>query len=820
MRSGDDLPPFPVIVGAPRSGTTMLRLMLDAHPDLAVPPETGFLALLPGLHGEGDALRESALQVITRYPSEAPGWADFGIAEADLALCFAAIHPFTVASAARAFYRLYASRFGKSRGGDKTPSYCFHIAAISRLMPEARFIHLVRDGRDVALSLRDLWFAPGREMETLAAHWVAHVAAAESSAVEAPRLRVHYEELVLQPELVLRRICEFIELPFHEDMLRSHERATQRLGEPADRVWLDGSFRVSREQRLHQQRNACLPPAHARVHAWRREMRPDDILRFAAIAGPLLHRLGYMTDTNERTESVVRAEPPLRILLAIGFLSYRSGAELFVRDLALGLQRRGHSVIVYAPLIGDLGDDLRSACVSCVTDLSMVASAPELLIGNTCRETVLALGHFAGVPAISVCHDRVHPHGMPPKFARVRRHVAVDANTYERLVLENGIAADRVKTIFNGVDTARFARRSLLPARPQRAVIFGNMATAGAETEAVRRACAKRGITLDVVGKESGNQAREPAMVLPQYDLVFAKARCALEAMAVGCAVVVLNQGMGMGEMVHSSRVPFMRQWNFGRRLLIDAIDEASVGAQIDRYDAIDAAIVCDMIRNAATLDGMVDAFCALAGEVVAEAAAHPMSAQAEWREFAAYTDHVHHWLDAAHAQLHDALGDAAAARRQAGEVEQRARQSSSEEAVANRALRDEIVTLATQQRDAGARLESAAVLARATADRVEQEQARHASAEAALREELATLTRQAAERSQREQDKHAAIVAELREALTALTVRQSDTLGKLGAARGQVSELRDALIAVRASYSWRLTGPLRWIASFLRPRR
>jgi len=822
MRGEHDMPPMPVIVGAPRSGTTMLRLMLDAHPDLAVPPETGFLSELAAMRSEGQALRAGALQAITSYPPDAPAWADFGLGADDLAESFAAIEPFTATSAARAFYRLYAARFGKKRWGDKTPSYCFHMAAISNLLPEARFVHLVRDGRDVALSLRDVWFRPGNGMDDLAADWIAHVEAAEDVSIDARRLRVHYEELVMHPGRVLRRICEFIELPFHEDMLLFHERTPHRLGEHAARVWLDGSFHVSREQRLHQQRQTFLPPTAARVQAWRRDMAPDDILRFGAIAGPLLHRLGYMTATNERTESAARSERPLRILLVIGFLSYRSGAEMFVHDLALGLQRRGHSVIVYAPTIGNLGDDLRGACVTCVTDLSMIAVTPELIIGNTCRETVLALARFPGVPAISICHDRVHPHGMPPRFARVRRHVAVDANTYERLVLENGIAADRVRTIFNGVDVARFRRRSPLPERPARAAIFGNMATAGAETDAVRRACAERGITLDLVGQESGNQAREPATVLPQYDLIFAKARCALEAMAVGCAVVVLNQGMGMGELVHSSRVPYLRQWNFGRRLLVDPITTDAVGAQIDRYDAADAAIVCDMIRSAATLDQMVDAFSHLAAEVIAEPVPET-TPSVEWQEFAAYTDHVHHWLDAASAQLATARSEAAMACQRVAESKVQAEQAMRGEIAAQQALRNEIIALTAQQRETAERLASAERSAREAGEHTVEERARHAVTQAALREYIAAAAARAEELGASTTLQHATAVrleqadmrvAQLHDELAAM---QRDAAARVNLEASQASALRAALDAMRASYSWRLTGPVRWIAALLR---
>src|ERR1700749_1142202 len=113
--------PMPFIVGSPRSGTTLLRFMLDAHPELAIPPETGFLTLGPKLKGRGDKLRERFFQEVVNYPKSSPNWPDFEIPEGTFRAALAEINPFTVSDGYRAFYRLYAARFGKARWGDKTP---------------------------------------------------------------------------------------------------------------------------------------------------------------------------------------------------------------------------------------------------------------------------------------------------------------------------------------------------------------------------------------------------------------------------------------------------------------------------------------------------------------------------------------------------------------------------------------------------------------------------------------------------------------------------------------------------------------------------
>ena len=132
--------------------------MLDAHPLLAIPPETGFVPAAAALRREGEPARAALLGLIRGFET----WPDFHIPADALAARFAAIPSFTVAEGLRAFYALYAARFSKPRWGDKTPDYGRHVPTIRELLPEARFIHLIRDGRDVALSLRPLWFALAR----------------------------------------------------------------------------------------------------------------------------------------------------------------------------------------------------------------------------------------------------------------------------------------------------------------------------------------------------------------------------------------------------------------------------------------------------------------------------------------------------------------------------------------------------------------------------------------------------------------------------------------------------------------------------------
>lgn len=289
-KAGAGPPPAPFIVGAPRSGTTLLRLMLDAHPELCIPPETGFLPDAAALRGRGGALRRAFFETVTGTRS----WADINLTRERFAAALEEIEPFTVTEGARAFYRAYAARFGKPRWGDKTPLYCLHMVEIERILPEARFVHIIRDGRDVALSLRGLWFSPGDDVEELAAHWRTWLRTARRlGRGRRHYMEVRYEELIADAPAVLRKVCEFVRLDYDPRMERYYERSGERLDEVKTVYRPDGTLLISKEERLHNHRFATRPPEPSRVHRWREEMDAETRSRFAAVAGDLLGELGY-----------------------------------------------------------------------------------------------------------------------------------------------------------------------------------------------------------------------------------------------------------------------------------------------------------------------------------------------------------------------------------------------------------------------------------------------------------------------------------------------------------------------------------------------
>ena len=296
-----DPAPAPFIVANPGSGTTLLRMMLDAHSQLAIPPETHFV---PDLIERSREIRRSHDRRPTGEELAAAiaanrRWGDFGLDETTLAKRMSGRRGQSGAKAAiRAFYELYAEQHGKRRWGDKTPDYIQSIRRIGRTLPEAHFVHLVRDGRDVALSRRrwrERAGAKERPVGEWASQWRRWITTARKQAGDVENYaEFRYEDLVTDTEATLRRICDFCALEFEPAMLDYHERAGERLAE-MDRALPpeDGKGARPAEHRQAKHAMTAAPPQEEKVEEWRRQMSDSDRAEFEAEAGELLAELGY-----------------------------------------------------------------------------------------------------------------------------------------------------------------------------------------------------------------------------------------------------------------------------------------------------------------------------------------------------------------------------------------------------------------------------------------------------------------------------------------------------------------------------------------------
>ncbi len=198
---------------------------------------------------------------------------------------------------------------------------------------------------------------------------------------------------------------------------------------------------------------------------------------------------------------------PLRILITNNTLQERAGSELVVRDLALGLVRKGHNPIAYSTVLGAVAEELEAATIPVVDDLAKVAEPPDIIHGQHHHEAMTAALHFPGSPAVFVCHGWIPWEERPPLFPSIRRYVAVDDLCRERLLMTEGIKPDQIATIYNFVDLERFLPRPPLPRMPRSVLVFSNYAQC--IHEAIREECRSFGIErLDVI--VSVRAARRP----------------------------------------------------------------------------------------------------------------------------------------------------------------------------------------------------------------------------------------------------------------------------------------------------------------------
>ena len=274
--------PYLFVVGCPRSGTTLLQRMLDNHPQLAVANDSHFIprAIEDVPVGVDPPLTAELVERVRTYRR-------FGrLGLPDTAVEEAAGSARTYSEFVSALYSEYGRRRGKPLAGEKTPSYDRCLPRLHALFPSVRTVHIIRDGRDVALSALE-WARDGKGPSKLplwrqepvavcALWWRRHVSTGrrDGAVLGSSRyLEVGYEELIRRPELVLRRVARFLAVPFAPEMLDFHVGKTARKpGRSAKKAWL---------------------PPTAGLRDWRTQLEERHLELFEALAGDLLSALGY-----------------------------------------------------------------------------------------------------------------------------------------------------------------------------------------------------------------------------------------------------------------------------------------------------------------------------------------------------------------------------------------------------------------------------------------------------------------------------------------------------------------------------------------------
>jgi len=257
----------------------------------------------------------------------------------------------------------------------------------------------------------------------------------------------------------------------------------------------------------------------------------------------------------------------MRVLIAGHSLGEIGGVQRYEHDLAAWLLAGGHSPVVYGTELGQAARQLDAKTIPVVDDLRTITAPVDIIHGDSAVETMAALLHFPNAPAVFVCHGWENIGRTTPRFPRILRYVAVDDTCADRLLTREGIAPERLSVLLNAIDVSSFPQREPLPAKPRRAVVFGNLAHELTFLPAIREACRRASIELDVVGASAGTAVSHPESILGEYDIAFAKAKCAMEAMACGLAVILCSQS-GVGGMVRTADFDRLRRLNFGIRTL------------------------------------------------------------------------------------------------------------------------------------------------------------------------------------------------------------------------------------------------------------
>ena len=290
------------IVGCPRSGTTLLQILLDAHPHIAIPPESfvvqRFAPLLPLYGNLADPVRQLRFLSDLLADERIRDWELTGVTPNDILR--RAERP-TASALIAALFSLYAERHGKRRWGDKTPHHALCLPDLLALFPEARIIHLVRDGRDVAESTCRIPIGPSSLLGAARRwkHFVRTVRAAIPHIPPRQFLEVRFETMVQNPDAVRRDLLHF---------LGESEAVASPLGDRLPET-------ETRARSASIAHHASLKTAitTAKIGVFRQSFSPRQIELFEAIAGDCLSELGYAREfPNPR--------PPTRREIAAAFL--------------------------------------------------------------------------------------------------------------------------------------------------------------------------------------------------------------------------------------------------------------------------------------------------------------------------------------------------------------------------------------------------------------------------------------------------------------------------------------------------------------------
>ncbi|MHA1381634.1 MAG: sulfotransferase family protein [Candidatus Helarchaeota archaeon] len=278
--------PYFFIIGSQRSGTTLLRLLLNSHSNVAVPTESTFL--MPFLRKRkilnSNPLPYNEKKRIIQYLSRNSQFSKWKISESVLTEKMG--NSLTMKELISILYETFALRYDKLICGDKSPTFIRKLGVISKTFPKAKFIHIVRDGRDTYLSLRKKK-ASGTNSVTLSAfEWYIknNLIIRQMRNMKNQFLTIRYEDLIIDPKKELKRICNFLNISYENKMLEFWKQSNKFIAN-------------------HHSRKIFKPIDNSNAFKWKKELRNKEIIKYTYFAAKILKKFNY--ETNQKKISLV-----------------------------------------------------------------------------------------------------------------------------------------------------------------------------------------------------------------------------------------------------------------------------------------------------------------------------------------------------------------------------------------------------------------------------------------------------------------------------------------------------------------------------------
>lgn len=276
------------IIGCDRSGTTLLRLMLNQSPVLYIPPETRFIKALEAnkaIYGDFSQSYQRHFFIRDLQTNKATSktftFPVFDLTVEEAATAIEKVAPTDFTGASQAIFQASAGKKNKQRWGDKTPHQVQDITILAQLFSTAQFVHIIRDGRDVAMSMVKAGWLDGNILN-IADYWQKQVKAgiiAGKSLENSPDryYEITYEDLLQSPEASLKALCAWLNLEYTPQMLQYYRNANANL--PTEHNSL---FQLNQK-----------PLDASRAYAWKQKLSQQDRADFESVGGDLLQELGY-----------------------------------------------------------------------------------------------------------------------------------------------------------------------------------------------------------------------------------------------------------------------------------------------------------------------------------------------------------------------------------------------------------------------------------------------------------------------------------------------------------------------------------------------